>query len=146
MQSVLADANVDEFVAGIRALGLINKFITVPLWRVIEDNSITILDMNNIYTSMRDLLKLWSQDATPLLSGEANLFGARRIRRDEVFLQLIEDSKNNDLTIEVLQVLLKGFYLTMERMLVDHLPGGSHDTPSEAQQFQTKSDQVSTKV
>ena len=93
LQSVLADANVDEFVAGIRALGLINKFITVPLWRVIEDNSITILDMNNIYTSMRDSLKLWSQHATPLLSSEASLFGARRITRDEVFFNSLKTAR-----------------------------------------------------
>ena len=36
LRAVLADVQVQEFIAGCKALGLIYKIITGPLWRVIE--------------------------------------------------------------------------------------------------------------
>lgn len=46
LKAVSADLAVPEHLAGCKALGIINKVITGPLWRVLEDKDITILDMN----------------------------------------------------------------------------------------------------
>ena len=143
LQAVLADVKVKEYVAATRALGLINKMITVPLWRVIEDKSLGILDMNAKYTSMRDTLKTWSEDASVLLSGETFLFNDTLINRDIVFEKLVERSDDDSITVEVLQLMFESFYLTMERMLADHLPQGVHDKPSATKVSETKSNVVS---
>ena len=36
LKSVLDDANNDLYISGCRALGLIDKFITGPLWKILE--------------------------------------------------------------------------------------------------------------
>ena len=36
MKAVHADLNVQQFLAGARALGMIDKFVTTPLWKVLE--------------------------------------------------------------------------------------------------------------
>lgn len=139
LQAVLADVKVKEYVAATRALGVINKMITVPLWRVIEDKTLGILDMNAKYTSMRDSLKAWSEDASALLTGEVYLFNDTLINRDVVYEKLVEQCTDDSITVEVLQLMFKSFYLTMERMLKDHLPQGVHDKPSAIKISETKS-------
>lgn len=46
LKAVSMDLAVPEHLAGCKALGIINKVITGPLWRVLEEKGITILDMN----------------------------------------------------------------------------------------------------
>ena len=36
MQSVLFDIKEDAYLAGVRALGIVDKIITGPFWRVME--------------------------------------------------------------------------------------------------------------
>ena len=49
LRAVLSDIQISEYVAGCKALGLINKVITGPLWLVLECNDVSILDMNERY-------------------------------------------------------------------------------------------------
>jgi len=35
VEAILADVQVPEYIAGCKALGLINKLITGPLWQVL---------------------------------------------------------------------------------------------------------------
>ena len=49
---VLHDLKEPFFVAGCKALGLICKVITTPLWNLIEDKSINIIDMNQRYLQL----------------------------------------------------------------------------------------------
>ena len=74
LQAVFADIQVPEFLAGCKALGLINKLITGPLWRVIESNDISILDMNTCYCRLSECFDKWSSDASEVVSGEAVVF------------------------------------------------------------------------
>ena len=48
LRAVLADVKVPEYLAGCKALGLVNKIVTGPLWRVMESQDATILNMNDI--------------------------------------------------------------------------------------------------
>ena len=45
LKSVLDDTNNELYTSGCRALGLIDKFITGPLWKLLESN-LHILDMS----------------------------------------------------------------------------------------------------
>ena len=65
---------VPEYLAGCRALGLINKVVTGPLWRVLESSDISILEMNGYYQTLITHIDLWSLDASELLHGEAVLY------------------------------------------------------------------------
>ena len=53
LTAVLADLYEPVFRAGCKALGLINKFITGPLWCNLESNK-SIVEMNAVYTDIRD--------------------------------------------------------------------------------------------
>ena len=43
LRAVLADVKVPEYLAGCKALGLVNKIVTGPLWRVMESQDATII-------------------------------------------------------------------------------------------------------
>ena len=51
LKAVLEDASNDLYIAGCKALGLIDKFITGPLWRILESD-IHILDLSEYYSSL----------------------------------------------------------------------------------------------
>ena len=65
---------VPEHLAGCKALGIINKVITGPLWRVLEDKDITILDMNGRFRTLLSCLDEWAVDASTVVSGNAIVF------------------------------------------------------------------------
>ena len=46
LRAVLSDVKISEYQAGCKALALINKIITGPLWCVLDSQDISILDMN----------------------------------------------------------------------------------------------------
>ena len=49
LTAVMEDLCVPEYLAGCKALGLISRLITVPLWCQLEDSEIHIMDIGNIY-------------------------------------------------------------------------------------------------
>ena len=78
---VLSDVKVPEYQAGCRALGLVNKMITGPLWCILESQDISILDMNEKFCHLKSSLEHWSQNAIPVLTGEAVLYDDFHQRR-----------------------------------------------------------------
>ena len=138
LKAVAADLAEPVYLAGCKALGLINKLLTGPLWRVLE-SKMSILDMNEVYTSMRDQFKVWSEDASSFLEGQTALFDDTTIKHGEILDDLLMENSNNAIVQELLQVIFKSFYILCERLLVDHLPGGVHDKPSEEKRCQTQS-------
>lgn len=43
---------IPEFVAGVKALGLISRHLTGPLWSLLENKDLHILDMNEKYLQL----------------------------------------------------------------------------------------------
>ena len=62
LKAVHSDLQIKFYLCGCRALGLINKFVTGPLWRLLEFG-IHILDMNKHYQKMSSLIFDLSVDA-----------------------------------------------------------------------------------
>jgi len=58
---------------------MINKLLTGSLWC----SKMSILDMNEVYTSMWDQFKVWSEDASSFLEGETVLFDDTTIKHGE---------------------------------------------------------------
>ena len=52
LNSVHADLNTDSYFICARALGLISKLVTVPLWDVLANKNISILEMSAKYSHL----------------------------------------------------------------------------------------------
>ena len=125
LKAVEADATVPELWAGCRALGLLNKFVTGPFWRLLESD-FTILEMNARYEHMVSCFEQWAKDASEILSGEACLFIDFPPSIDPIYDSLLKSSDNDPIVQEILQYIFAAFSVLLHRMVKDHLPGGEH--------------------
>ena len=123
-------------------LGLIDKLVTGPLWRILEDSTISTVKMSDKYAEMERKFIAWSVDSSTqcrLLTGDENLYGGALVHHDEVLHQLLQPSGYDVIAQEVLQVIFTSFLCTTRRMLEDHLPGGKYSSPDETVQAETTS-------
>ena len=138
LKAVLDDANNELYISGCRALGLIDKFITGPLWKILE-SSLHILDTSTYFTKLLEFLAECGEDASEFLTGEKVPFPDTAINKDDVWASLIVPSSSDPLVQQILQALFKSLELLVQRMLEDHLPGGKWEGTSESVRNQTKS-------
>ena len=139
LRAVLADIQVPQFRSGCKALGLINKMITGPLWRVLESHEISILEMNDRFLHLKSCLDKWSLDAMPLLCGEAVVYPDFPPSHDTIFDLLVSPSEYDTIAQEIVQMIFSAFSSLLSRMVEDHLPGGIYDNPSARLVSETKS-------
>lgn len=139
LRAVLADIKVPEYKAGCKALGVINKIITGPLWRVLESQDISILKMNEKFCHLKSCLDSWSQDATSVMSGEAVLYSDFLPTKDQIYESLFAPSVYDATAQELLEVIFGAFSSLISRLVEDHLPNGKYDNPSAELVAETKS-------
>ena len=129
LQAVLRDLKNPYFVVGCRALRIVSKCITGPLWRLPESTE-TMSELGKVYQRMHRRLLHWSEDASDLLAGNG-LQG--ETDRDCIFDELLQpNGEDNELICELLQMLCKSFWLVADRMLGDHLEDGVFSEMSSA--------------
>ena len=109
LKAVVSDLKNPLYIAGCRALGLIDKVVTGPLWRKIVDSSTSILDMSPVYCELLEKCNSWGLDAQSLTEGSALLKNANKVHVDEVWDELTTDHESNALTQELLQMVLRHF-------------------------------------
>ena len=126
LQSVLRDLKTPNLIAGCRALGLVDKIITGPLWRKLVSKSMSVLSMGATYCKIKEKFDLWSEDASSLIDGSAICVPDIDVHKDTVWESLVQPDSSDAATIEILQFLSRAFAVTTQRLLVDHLPGGTH--------------------
>ncbi|CAG2222466.1 unnamed protein product [Mytilus edulis] len=80
--------NNNVYLAGCRALGIIDKLCTGPLWRQIEESK-HILDLNNVWLNFYNFLDEFSKDSSDLLRGKV-IYPDYTIK-DEVYNSLFMD-------------------------------------------------------
>ena len=114
LKAVSADLSVREYVDG---LGIVNKVITGPLWRVLECREITILNMNQRFRTLND----WSVNASSVVAGEAVVF--------DIFPPSV-DSIHASLFAELLCVLFSAFS-SLLHLVEDHLSERKFDNVDE---------------
>ena len=126
LQAVLSDLQTPHLIAGCKALGIIDKLVTGPFWRFLQTSTVSILQMSEWYTMMKDKFEEWSSDAQKVLENQDVLFEefTSLTVRDEVAACLYERTEEIPMVQELLQLLFKAFALTIQRLLIDHLPGG----------------------
>ena len=138
LRAVFSDIQVPEYLAGCKALGLVNKVVTGPLWRILESPDISILEMNEYFQILITHLDLWSLDSAEVLSGNAVIFPDFPPTEDEIWKSLIASSEYDAIAQEILQTLFSSFSVLLCHLIQDHLPGGELDSPVQLQE-ETKS-------
>ena len=128
LQAVLSDLSVPKYIAGCKALGIIDKIVTGPLWRHLAHSGVTILEMSSTYSKMHALFEEWGQDAQCVIDREKGLFDDDQCKNDIVADKLFQPTLDDLMVQELLQLLFKSFALTAERLLSDHLQGGDYDS------------------
>ena len=88
LKAVHSDLQIKSYLCGCRAFGLMNKFVTGPLWRLPESD-IHILDMNKHYQKISSLSFDLSVDAKEFMLGNVILFENVEISKDDVYNSLI---------------------------------------------------------
>ena len=113
-------------MAGCKALGLISKLVKTPLWNLMEDRKIHILDMNTHYLALRKGLQDAAQNIDQFMVGKLRPFGDKvPIKEDVVYEKLCKASSMYDGHCKaILSVILPalGKYVT-EKFSSQH-PGG----------------------
>ena len=127
LQAVSADLQVPQYITGCRALGIIDKLITGPLWRHLQLSTASVLSMSDIYTQMKEKFEEWGEDAQAVLEGGDHLLRQHE-KVDEVYKVLFIGTQDDCVVQELLQLLFKSFAATVQRLLLDHLPGGQYNS------------------
>ena len=129
--AILSDISNDDILSGCRALGLINKFMTGPLWRAMVEPDTNILQMSPIYSSMLDSLNQWSVNPDEVLSGTALPFPNAVVEKDDVLTKLCTEDGTDAKTRQLLKEMFDALIPKWERWFTEHLPGGLYSSPSE---------------
>lgn len=101
-----------KYIVGCRALGIIDKIVTGPLWRKLQQSSTSIMEIGSFYCQMKEKFDSWSEDASNVINGSALLSDDASIHHDEVWDCLMKPDSNDGLTLEILQLILKAFSVT----------------------------------
>ena len=81
-----ADLNNPVYTSGCRAFGIVvDKAVTGPLWRQLQEFSMSMLEMASVYSEMKRKFDSWSDDAHSLLEGVALFDDTTFIHMDEVW-------------------------------------------------------------
>ena len=88
------DVENQVHLAGLRALGIVDKVITGPYWRILEAPG-SILDLNPYLLQMKLSLEEWCKDASGLLEGD-KLFRDVEIHDDDIYAELMKQNRSTE--------------------------------------------------
>ena len=119
---VLHDLQTLFFMAGCKALGLVCKIITSPLWNLIANKSINIMDMNLHYLQLVTFLKDANNNLHAIMPGEIQPFPNVPLMKDILYKTLIEESEVDEDCMVILSATLTGLAKLAQKLYADHLP------------------------
>lgn len=128
---------VTVYLAGCRVLGLLNKLITAPLWRITELEG-RILHMCSTYTTLDTFLRECIADRNKLIQfahGELSCFSEEIITKDEVFLSVTQHDEHDQMVYNMLQHTLIALQQPINRVTKDYLPGGEYSNLQHNESF-----------
>ena len=122
LRAVFEDISNTVYVAGIKALGLIDKFITGPLWRILE-SGIHALDLPQHYTKLKNFFESCTDKTiATFVTGENTPFSSKYVKKDEVWLALVSPSEHDTVTRQMLLCIFQSLALLLDRVLADYHP------------------------
>lgn len=142
-KAVLLDSKDDWCVAGAKALGILSKIITAPLWRVLEDNEVEMSEIGPIYSELVTFLNICGNSAENvalLRTGMNRPFCfANKVKEDFMYQALMKEDLFDTKVDDILRHVCKEWAILLGRLLEDHLPGGKYHEMSENQKHETSS-------
>lgn len=142
-KAVLLDHKVDWYMAGCKALAILSKTITSPLWRLLEDDTISISQLDSVYTEIVLFLKACSNDDAHvqlLREGLNRPFCLTNlVNEDYVYDYIMQNYAYDHLVDNILKQLCKDWSSLLERLVKDHLPDGKFHTMSQKDVEETQS-------
>ena len=132
LTSIAADIENKIYLAGFRSLGIFNKLVSGPLFRLLEEEG-HIFELNNVWLQLRILLEHCLKNSSVLLEGECFLPNGK-VTKDDVYCELFKDSGDLELdalTQECLEMICCSCLVLVNRQLADQLPGGKFYLPSD---------------
>ena len=126
LDAVYWDLEVLSFKIGCSALGLIEKLITGPLWKIMAGET-HIVRMSSHYQNLLEFLEPSSEDCSKILRGES-FCDPSFITRDECLIKLLEpcDEQTQLMTKQCLEIVFGGLKMVTRQMLHDHLDDGKY--------------------
>ncbi|WAQ97233.1 hypothetical protein MAR_029923 [Mya arenaria] len=93
LASINHDINVPEYVAGCKSLGLISELITAPLWFIIEDENLHIIEAQTLYQELVKYLKEFPQHIRYFMEGNyvLSFVDQAKLTSSKVFLYFLPD-------------------------------------------------------
>lgn len=123
LQAVHEDIRNPINIAGTKALGLVDKHITGPLWRILESENTHALDVPQHYSKLKDFVDKSTQENISLfMTGEEIPFSSELVKKDDIWLHLVSASSHDSVTRHTLLSIFKTLSLLLERVLIDLLP------------------------
>ena len=119
---MLEDLEVDTHKAGVRALGILDKFITGPYWRKLNMCE-NILALNNPLQELKEKLEKLSGDCSVLLDGTFKLYPDVDVHVDAIYDVLLTPDDTDSTTQVFLEAMMHGLLLILERQAEDQLEG-----------------------
>lgn len=130
----LQDLSCDAYMAGLRALDMIDKLIAGPFWKFMNVKE-SIVDLNSPLAEMKQNVEDLTKDGSSLLDGSCRIFPDLSVHFDVIFDSLFQPSENlDDLTQATLEALMHVLLLISDRQAEDHLEGGKYCNPTESKQ------------
>ena len=146
LKAVHSDLQIQSCVCGCRALGLINKFVTGSLRRLLEFG-IHILGLNKHYQKMSSLSFDLSADASEFMLDNVIFFENMEILKGNVYNSLLIPSDIlNEPTKQGLEFIFGSLCIVTRRMLNDHLKDGKYANPCEQLYKETVSVSTSNSI
>ncbi len=106
-QSIKQDIDDKIFLASRRALGILNKLISGPLYRKVVELG-HIFDLDNVWADLLNCFEQNTVDSSQLLKGKS-MFNGNLITKDEIYTELFaptDDPLIDTLTVECLELVL----------------------------------------
>ena len=129
--SSVPDIEVKLYQACFQALGIFGKLITGPLFRLIEDDSFHIFQLNDVWNEVIKEMEELSKDAQPLLNEYVLVPGGITVK-DKVYNELFKETNDEEIdsvTEHCLRILSCSAAILLRRQLEDQLPGGKFYNP-----------------
>ena len=144
LRAVHADMQVDLYLSGCKVLGILNKLITAPLWRITEESG-HILSMCDQYTKLDTFLGKCLQSDDQLgafVRMESSCFDDKFISKDEVFDSLAGSTKYDEMSLNMMKHTLAALKQLIGRVTKEYLPGGQYHLDQANPSFRKETESV----
>ena len=109
-----------EYVAGCKALGLVSYFITTPLWCLVEDMNVHIMDLPPYCREMITYIDECIEKTETFIEGGIML-SFSHFEENVIYRSLIKPWQHDGLVISILKSVLTALSVTVRRLFADYL-------------------------